>query len=278
MKILNRKIKWQRVLLYIVLISIAILLFFPLYWSFVSAFKGKAELAKYPPTLFPHSFDWENLSRAWHLQPFTLYFFNSVIITIVSVFGMVFSSAIIAYGFARFRFKGKNVMFALLLATMMIPWDVLVIPLYMEYSWAGWIDTWLPLIVPSFFGGGYYIFLLRQFLRTIPKDFEEAAVLEGANQWQVFTKIFLPLMKPQLALIAVLHTIVVWNDYLGPLVYINSQEKFTMAIGLSLFNVGNDRDISSMLMIAVIMSIPTAVAFFTSQKEILNTDMSSGIK
>ena len=165
-----------------------------------------------------------------------------------------------------------------MLSTMMIPWDVLVIPLYMEYNAFHWLDTLKPLIVPAWFGGAFYIFLMRQFLRGIPRDFEESAIIDGANYRQIFTRIFLPLMKPQLALSAIMYMIVVWNDYLGPLVYISDSEKFTLPIGLSLFKGAYTTDYTSIMAITVLMTLPTMIAFFLGQKQILNSNVSAGIK
>lgn len=272
------KSKVSKVVIYSILIVLSIAFLFPLFWAFITAVKSPGELAKYPPTFFPKEIHWENFAKAWNSQPFTKYLINSVIVTVLAVIGMTFSSALVAYGFARFEFKGNKIMFTLLLSTMMIPWDVLVIPLYMQYNFFGWLNTLKPLIVPAYFGGAFYIFLMRQFLKTIPKDFEEAALIDGANHIQIFTRIFLPLLKPQLVLSAIMYMIVVWNDYLGPLVYISSSEKFTLPIGLSLFKGAYTTDFTSLMAITVIMTIPTIIAFFIGQKHILNNNVSAGIK
>lgn len=268
----------QRATRYVILVSVAVILLFPFYWAFISAVKPDAEQAVYPPTFWPSEFQWSNFSDAWESQPFTRYFVNSVFVTTLSVLGVTFSSALVAYGFARFEFFGKRVLFTIMLATMIIPWDVLVVPLYMQYSMFGWINTYLPLIVPSFFGGPFYIFLLTQFLRTIPRDLEEAALIDGAGHFRVFWSIFLPLMRPQLVLTAVLQTIVVWNDFLGPLVFLNDTELFTLPIGLSFFKSSHLIDITSMLAISVIMVVPPLIAFFIGQRQILGNDAASGLK
>lgn len=273
---MSRNIK--KFLKYLILFIMAGLFIFPIYWAVISALKGPEELYAAVPTFFPHDIHWENIKYAWTAQPFTRYFINSVIVTTIAVVAMVFSSSIIAFGFARYEFKFKKLFFSLMLGTMMIPWDVLVIPLYKQYSYLGWIDTYLPLIMPAFFGGAFYIFMLVQFLRQIPKDFDEAAKIEGCNDWQIYHKIFLPIMKPQLLLVAVLYMIVVWNDYLGPLVYLNTPDKFTMAIGLSLYSGAYSVDISSIMVVSVIMIIVPLIAFLSMQKSILDNDISSGFK
>lgn len=273
---MNEKIK--KIAVYIGLCILALAFLFPLFWAAITAVRNPAELGQFPMSIIPKEIHLENFVTAWTAQPFTKYLCNSLIVTVLAVIGMVFSSAVVAYGFARFDFKGKSFLFVLMLSTMMIPWDVLVIPLYMEYNAFGWLDTLKPLIVPAWFGGAFYIYLMIQFLRGIPVDFEESAFLDGANHWQIFTKIFLPLMKPQLALAAVMYMIVVWNDYLGPLVYISDSDKFTLPIGLSLFKGAYTTDYTSIMAITVLMTLPTIIAFFVGQKHILNNNVSSGIK
>lgn len=274
----NLRIKTSKIVIYTLLIILSVAFLFPLFWALITAIKSPAELSQYPPTIIPKEIHFENFVTAWNSQPFTIYLINSVIVTVLAVSGMTFSSAIVAYGFARFEFKGKNLLFVLLLSTMMVPWDVLVIPLYMQYNYFGWLDTLKPLIIPAFFGGPFYIFLMRQFLRGIPRDFEESAIIDGANHWQIFTKIFLPLLKPQLALSAIMYMIIVWNDYLGPLVYISDSDKFTLPIGLSLYKGAYTTDFTSIMAITVVMTIPTIIAFFIGQKHILNNNISSGVK
>lgn len=268
----------KKIGIYVVLVVLSLAFIFPLLWAFLTAIKDPADLSQYPPSLFSEKLHFENFVSAWTAQPFTKYLMNSVIVTGLSVFGMTFSSAIVAFGFARYEFRGKGFLFLLLLSTMMIPWDVLVIPLYMQFNLFGWLDTLKPLIVPTFFGGAFYIFLMRQFLRGIPKDFEESAIIDGANHWQIFSRIFLPLLKPQLALSAIMYMIVVWNDYLGPLVYISNSDKFTLPIGLSLFKGAYTTDFTSIMAITVLMTLPTIIAFFIGQKHILNVNISSGVK
>lgn len=272
------KKKISNMLLYLILIGLSIMFLFPFFWAFVTALKSPAEIFAYPPSFFPKEACWGNFTEAWQAQPFTRYLANSLIVTFFSVIGTTFSSAVAAYGFARFEFKGKNVLFIILLSTMMIPWEVLVIPLYMEYNFFGWLDTLKPLIIPAFFGGPFYIFLMKQFLRSIPKDFEESAIIDGANYWQIFTRIFLPLLKPQLVLSGIMYMIIVWNDYLGPLVYISNSEKFTLPIGLSLYKGAYTTNFSAIMAITVIMTIPVIIAFFLGQKHILGNNISSGIK
>lgn len=273
-----RKNRLKEIILYLILGILVIVFLFPLFWATVTALRAPAELSDVPMSVLPREIHLENFVNAWNAQPFTKYLINSLIVTTLAVAGMVLSSSVVAYGFARFEFRGKKVLFMLMLSTMMIPWDVLVIPLYMQYNAFGWLDSFKPLIIPAWFGGAFYIYLMVQFLRGIPRDFEESAVIDGANHWQIFTRIFIPLMKPQMFLSGIMYMIVVWNDYLGPLVYISDSDKFTLPIGLSLFKGAYTVDYTSIMAIAVLMTIPTMIAFFLGQKQILNNDASSGIK
>ena len=169
----------------------------------------------------------------------------------------------------QFNFKGKNILFMILLSTMMIPWDVTMIPQYMEFNLFGWINTLKPLIVPAWFGSAYYVFLMRQFLMGIPKDFEEAARIDGANQFQIYWKIFMPIMKPSLILVGVLNMLTVWNDYLGPLIFLQDRSKYTLALGLASFKGVHSTQIIPMLCITIIMIIPPIIIFIIAQKYIV---------
>ena len=214
-----RMSKRAKVIIYILLTLVAIYFMAPFIYLFFSAFKTEAEAIAYPPKLLPEKWLFSNFLEAWKAQPFGTYLWNSILVTVGSTAGQILSCSLVAYGFARFHFKGKNVLFMILLSTMMIPWDVTMIPQYMEFNLFGWINTLKPLIIPSWFGSAYYIFLMRQFLMGVPKDFEEAAVIDGANQFQIYWKIFMPILKPSLILVGVLNMITAWNDYLGPLIF-----------------------------------------------------------
>ena len=178
--------KGYKIIMYSLLGLFSLYFVLPFVWVILSALKTETEVFSYPPKIFPEVLQWKNFVDAWTSQPFGVYLKNSVIVTVMTTIGQLLSCSLIAYGFARFDFKFKNTLFVLMLATMMIPWDVTMIPLYMEFKMFGWINTLKPLIVPSFFGSAYYIFLLRQFLMSIPKDLENAARIDGANEFQIF--------------------------------------------------------------------------------------------
>lgn len=261
--------KKAKVIIYVLLTLVAIYFMAPFIYLFFSAFKTEAEAIAYPPKLLPEKWLFSNFLEAWKAQPFGTYLWNSILVTVGSTAGQILSCSLVAYGFARFNFKGKNVLFMILLSTMMIPWDVTMIPQYMEFNLFGWINTLKPLIIPSWFGSTYYIFLMRQFLMGVPKDFEEAAVIDGANQFQIYWKIFMPILKPSLILVGVLNMITAWNDYLGPLIFLQDRKKYTLALGLAAFKGVHQTQIIPMLCITLIMIIPPIVIFIIAQKYIV---------
>lgn len=261
--------KKSKIVIYILLGLVAIYFLAPFIYMLFSAFKTEGEAIVYPPKLLPAEWHFENFINAWKSQPFGTYLWNSILVTVLTTVGQVLSCSLVAYGFARFNFKGKNILFMILLSTMMIPWDVTMIPQYMEFNLFGWINTLKPLIVPAWFGSAYYVFLMRQFLMGIPKDFEEAARIDGANQFQIYWKIFMPIMKPSLILVGVLNMLTVWNDYLGPLIFLQDRSKYTLALGLASFKGVHSTQIIPMLCITIIMIIPPIIIFIIAQKYIV---------
>ena len=257
--------KKSKIVIYILLGLVAIYFLAPFIYMLFSAFKTEGEAIAYPPKLLPAEWLFENFINAWKSQPFGTYLWNSILVTVLTTVGQVLSCSLVAYGFARFNFKGKNILFMILLSTMMIPWDVTMIPQYMEFNLFGWINTLKPLIVPAWFGSAYYVFLMRQFLM----DFEEAARIDGANQFQIYWKIFMPIMKPSLILVGVLNMLTVWNDYLGPLIFLQDRSKYTLSLGLASFKGVHSTQIIPMLCITIIMIIPPIIIFIIAQKYIV---------
>lgn len=264
-------------IIYFICTILSVYFLFPFIWMILSSLTSEVDVFSYPPKILPEKLNYMNFIDAWRSQPFSRFLVNSIIITILTTIGQVFSGSLAAYGFARFKFKGDKLLFSIMISTMMLPWDVTVIPQYMQFNLLGWIDTLKPLIVPALFGSAYYIYLLRQFLETVPKDFAEAAKIDGANEFQIYSKIYLPIMKPSIILVAVLNFIVVWNDYLGPLVFTNSQDKYTLALGLASFKGVHSDAIIPTMCISLIMCIPPILIFFIAQKNIIE-GISGGIK
>lgn len=268
-----------RTLLYSTLIFLSALFIAPFLWTLITAVKSDAELVAFPPVFWPEVWHWENFAIAWTKHPFTTFLQNSAIVVVFSTIGQLFSSSLVAYGFARFRFPGREPIFILLLATMIIPWDVKMIPLYMEFNYLGWINTLKPLIVPAWFGEAFFIFLLRQYIMTIPMEIDEAARMDGANAWQIYWRIHLPLMAPALVLVGTFHFMNAWNDYLGPLIFLNDQSKYTLTLGLALLKgLHNEADINSIATIAIILCLPPLALFFYAQRYIMDNALGSSVK
>jgi ABC-type glycerol-3-phosphate transport system permease component len=221
------------VVFYLGVLVLSLFFFGPFVWTILSSLKDASEIATFPPTFLPARLRFENYARAWTLVPFLRFYVNSTIVTGLAMLGQTLTATMVAYGFARFRFPGRDRLFLLVLSSLMLPIHVTLIPTFVMFYQVGWIDTFLPLIVPSYFGGGAFaIFLLRQFFRTLPLDLDEAAKIDGASYPRIFWTILLPLSKPGLLALAVLGFLADWEDFLRPLIYLQSKEKLTLSIGL----------------------------------------------
>jgi ABC-type glycerol-3-phosphate transport system permease component len=255
-----------RGLIYLVLFLGALFIFVPLAWTLSTSLKTEAQTLAYPPTWIPDPVQWQNYPDSLTARPFNIYYLNTFIVTILSVIGMVFSSAVVAYGFARFRFPGRSVLFIIVLSTMMIPDQLLIIPRFILFKYLGWLDTLLPLIVPNFFAGAFSIFLLRQYFQSIPLALDEAAKIDGASPLRIFWHIILPLAMPAIGAVAVFEFMTSWQDFMGPLIYLSSEAKYTVSVGLAAFR--NDYFTAwhlYMAAAAVAMVVPLVV-FFLAQK------------
>jgi multiple sugar transport system permease protein len=274
------KVSLGRIALHVVLIFLSLLFIAPFFWMLTTALKPAPEVLIYPPRLIPSAWHFETFAEAWGAAPFNRFLFNSVLVTGLSIVAQIFSSAIVAYGFARFRFPGRDILFAVVLATMMIPWDVTMIPQYMLFNKLGWINTLKPLIIPNFFGAPFFIFLLRQFFLTLPFELEEAATIDGANPLQIFLRIILPLSVPALIVVGVYQLLNAWNDYLGPLIFLNSQENYTLTLGIAQFRgvFNGQTQIRPMMAVTLLACIPPIVTFFLAQRYFMEGVARTGIK
>lgn len=273
----------ESVVFYLVIAILSVIFLFPFFWTVMSSLKQPFELFQFPPAIFPAVPQWQNYLTVLTTVPFLLWVWNSLIVVTLSTVGVVVSSSIVAYSFARFEYRGRDSFFMLTLATMMLPAQVTLIPQFILFNALGWINTLLPLWVPFLFGGGaFYIFLLRQFLMSLPADLDEAALIDGASYFQVFWSVLLPLCQPALAAVAIISFVSTWNDFLSPLIYLNSQEKFTLALGLQFFqNVPEEggMPLQHLLMAASVMAIiPCLVLFFSFQRYFVEGVVLSGIK
>ena len=251
----------------------------PFVWMLSTAVKVPGTEFIYPPQLFTRPLRWNNFSDGWTALPFTRWFFNTSIITVLSMAGAMLSSSLVAYGFARLEFPGRTILFVILLSTMMLPFHVRLIPMFITFRFLGWIDTYLPLIVPFFFGGvPFFIFLVRQFFLTIPLEMEDAAAIDGAGVFASFLLIILPLSRPVLGVVGVFAFIRVWNDFLEPLIYIHSMDKMTLSLGLRFFQDQDFTDWTSLMAVSIIVLVPSVALFFVAQKYYIHGVVTTGIK
>ncbi|HGD7070219.1 TPA: carbohydrate ABC transporter permease [Enterococcus faecium] len=273
----NRQTK--KILSYVLMTVIGIILIIPLLWMVFTSLKPMEEIVRYPPTFFPEKIVWENYLDTIAAFPFWRYARNTLFITVLVVIGNVLSNSFIVYGFAKLDFPGKKLMFALVLSTMMIPGFVTMIPQYVLFSKIGWVGTYLPLIVPSFFGNAFNIFLMRQFYLSINNELIEAAEIDGANHLYIWSHLMLPLTKPALITIAINSFNAAWNDFLGPLLYIQDQEKYTLQIGLQVFQNQATTQWNYLMAGATLVLIPTILLFFFAQRYFIEgMDLTGGSK
>lgn len=264
------------------LIGGACVMMLPFLWLLTSSLKTQLAVFQYPPQWLPIPPQFQNYGEAWTTRPFPLYLRNTFLILIANEIAILGSASLCAYGFARIDFPGKNFWFGIVLSTMMLPGIVLMIPTFVIFSRIGWVNTFLPLTVPAFFGGGAFnIFLLRQFFRSLPSELADAARVDGCSEFGIYSRIMLPLAKPALATIAVFTFIGSWNDYMGPLLYLSKDpNKYTVALGLAMFRsafLGRTR--WDLLMAASTMMImPIIVIFFLAQRYFVQGITVSGLK
>lgn len=276
------RLRMRQAIAYVLLTGGGALMLLPFVWLVSSSLKGPAEIFVIPPEWIPNPVRWGNYGDVMSALPFLRYLRNTLIITVGAVTGQVLTSALCAFAFARLRWPGRDVVFAVIIATIMVPYTVTLIPTFILFKSLGWLDTFLPLIVPYWFAGSsaFFIFLLRQFFRTIPMELDDAARIDGAGSWVIFTKIILPLSRPALAVVTVFSFLSHWNDFFGPLVYLSSDENWTLALGLSaLQGLQWGRDMTHLVMaVSVIMITPIIVLFFFAQRTFIQGIVLTGIK
>jgi ABC-type glycerol-3-phosphate transport system permease component len=258
----------------------ALIFLFPLLWMLSTSLKQPKQIFLFPPQWIPDPIMWSNFAEGWsaHL-PFNLFLRNSLIITINNIIGNVISCCLAAYGFARLRARGKEIFFMLVLGTMLLPTEVTIIPQYVLFARLGWTDSWLPLMVPPWFGWPFFIFLLRQFFMNIPHELDEAARLDGASSWRILWNIILPLAKPALASVVIFAFIGNWNNFLGPLIYIRSMEKQVLAVGLNMFRGQyGQTDFHYMMAVSLLVLLPVLIVFFIGQRVFVQGIALTGIK
>lgn len=279
--------RWGRTVLrmvatYAALMALSAFIVLPLGWMLTVALKADdSVIFTTPPQWFPTTeWNWDNFQRALFSpeNPFALYLFNTMWIEIWVVLGTTVSSALVAYAFARLRFRGSRVLFTVVILTMLIPWQGLMVPQFLIFREIGWYGTYLPLIVPAFTGSAFYLFLIRQYMRSIPKELDEAARIDGAGYLRVFASIILPLSRPALTVCAVLTFLGTWNDLLGPVIYLNDGRQFTAAVGLANFVSTRDPQLNLLMAANLVTIIPMLLLYFLAQRHLIGGIASVGIK
>lgn len=268
--------------IYAALIALSAFVLLPLGWMLTVALKGdNAVVFTTPPQWFPSTeWNWDNFQRALFSEsnPFALYLFNTMWIEIFVVLGTTMSSALVAYPFARLRFRGSSVLFTIVILTMLIPWQGLMVPQFLIFYKIGWYGTYLPLIVPAFTASAFYVFLIRQYMRTIPRELDEAARLDGAGNFRIFFSVILPLSRPALTVCAVLTFLATWNDLLGPVIYLNQSSQFTAAVGLANFVSTRDPQLNLLMAANLVTIIPMLALYFLAQRQLIGGIASVGLK
>lgn len=270
-----------QVFLYVLTSALAIMFLFPFVWTISSSLKTTFEVVAFPPRLLPRVPQWQNYIEAWSSADFGLFFRNSILVTGLGLVGQMFSSLIVAYGFARFRFPGRELLFVLCLSGLMMPVYVTIIPLFTMFRAIGWTDSFLPLIVPTYFGNAFAIFLLRQFILSIPLDFDESALIDGASRWHILTHIILPNCKPAMATVAIVGFMTSWNNFLAPLIFLDSVRNYTLPLGLWFLKGSIDETLPKdhLLMAgAMITTAPVLAIFVLAQNYFVEGVVMSGIK
>ncbi|MGC4193265.1 MAG: carbohydrate ABC transporter permease [Thermomicrobiales bacterium] len=255
----------------IVLIIMCLIFILPFYWMVSLGLKSNTELLSYPPTLWPHDPQWGNFQKAIDTVPFWRATWNTSLITFFTILGALIANPLIAYGFSRLEWPGRDKVFFIVLATVFMPFPVIIVALFDIYSKLGWVNTILPLVVPMFFGNAFWIFLMRQFMMQIPMDLSDAARLDGANEFQIFSQIVIPQTLPALGVIAIFAFMHAWNDFMGPLLFLLDSKKYTLALVLTYFRQAQAYDVQFNLMMAMstLMILPVIILFLLFQKSFI---------
>lgn len=274
-----RQRRWiSKGLVHLALLAGVTLMFIPLAWTLSTSLKKPGEVFLFPPTFIPSEIVWRNYADAVTAIPFFKYLWNTVIITGLTILGKVMSVTLVAFAFARLRWWGRDTLFLIMLATLMLPTHVTLIPQFILFKNLGWINTFLPLIVPHFFGGPWLTFLVRQFLLTLPRELDDAARIDGCSSFGVFARIILPLAMPAVLIVVIFVFNNTWNDFLGPLIYLQSQDKFTLALGLRMFQGEASTSWNLLMAASLLTMLPVLILFFAAQKYFMQGIVFTGVK
>jgi multiple sugar transport system permease protein len=269
---------WQGVSTHVLLLVGSIFFVAPLVFMVSTSLKAMRQITRFPPEWIPNPVIWGNWPGVFTYAPMHLYFLNTMIIVVPTIIGATFISSLTGYAFARLRAPGRNFMFTLVLATLMLPSVVTLVPTYVLFAKLGWVGTFLPLILPPLAGGAFYIFLLRQFFMTIPRELEDAALIDGCSRFRIYYNIVLPLAKPVLATVTIFAFMAAWNDYLGPLIYLGNRDQYTLSLGLQAFVQYQRREWGLLMAASTMMVLPVILLFFVDQKSFVQGITVTGLK
>ncbi|HXM30233.1 MAG TPA: carbohydrate ABC transporter permease [Chthoniobacterales bacterium] len=267
----KRSASLQPLLSRIFLIGMSLFYISPMYWMLVTALKSDRELANFPPTLWPHEIVWQNFDQATRTFPFLSYLENTIFYAALTVLGSVLSNFVIAYGFSRIKWTGRDLLFYPVIASIFIfiqfPVNpITMVPMFSFFARLGLVNSFLPLILPTFFGNPFFIFLLRQFMLQIPADLSEAARIDGANEFQIMYRIILPLARPALVVVGLLAGVNAWNDFLGPLIYLQNDKLYTLSLGLTFFKTMHGIQFNLLMAASCLVVLPVIVVFLFFQR------------
>ena len=274
----NWTLLFTRSLLLAILLTISVMFILPFFWMLMTSLKAPVELMKWPPGWFPDTFRWQNYEEAVTYIPFFRYVGNTMVITLGSIVGVLISCPMVAYGFSHINWPGRDVLFVVMLMTIMIPFPVTMLPLYVLFARIGWINTYLPLVLPLFFGVPFYIFLLRQFFMTIPGELTDAARIDGASEPRIYLQLILPLTKPALATVVLFQFLSSWSDFLAPLLYLRDSDMFTIAVGLQMFHSEHDTEFHLLMAASTALTVPIIVIFYLVQRTFIQGITLTGLQ
>jgi multiple sugar transport system permease protein len=268
----------ERIVSHTVLITFSVIFMIPFFWMVSGSLKTGQDLNAFPVVWFPKTLTLENYIAGLQVFPFVRYLFNTLVICVFSMIGAVLSSSFVAYGLARIEWRWRTLLFVVILSTMMVPFYVTMVPLFTMFRAMGWTNTYLPLIVPHFFGVPFFIFLLRQFFLSIPRELSESARVDGANELVIYWRIILPLAKPALAAVALFQFLTSWNDLLGPLIYLSDADHYTLSLGLTFFRAEYSSQFGPLMAASTVVVLPVIVVFFFAQRTFIQGITLTGMK
>ncbi len=274
----RRRNRLQHLLIHALLLFGVALMSIPLVWMISSSLKPVSDLYLFPPKWIPSPVQWSNYAEAVTAIPFLLYLGNTLLVTVLAIVGKVLSVSLVAFAFARLRWWGRDVLFLVMLSTLMLPPQVTLIPQFILFKQLGWIDTILPLVVPDFFGGPFLTFLMRQFFMTIPRELDDAARIDGCSSFGVFWRIIMPQSGPAIAAVVILVFNNTWNEFLSPLIYLQSRENFTLALGLRLFQGEASTSWHLLMAASLLTMLPVLIIFFVAQRYFIQGIVFTGVK